>query len=422
MPANPPLQQIHGDFLCPSPDAGARALQLVEDATLSLDGRGRIRSLAPAAPGTPHSVPGALWMPGFIDAHVHYPQTRMVGSASGPLLDWLSSTTFPEEARFADDAYATAVAAEFCAALARNGTTAAAIFSSPHPSATHHLFEALDAAGLRALTGVTLMDRGAPPENLLAAGPALDACEALIERWHGHDDHRLQFCVTPRFALACTPELLRGAGDLSARHGLPMQTHLSENPAEIAATRELFPGSADYLGVYADHGLLSDRALFAHGIHLSEGEWDRLGHADGALAHCPDSNFFLGSGCMRLAEAQRRGIRVGVGTDVGGGRSFSVRRCAARGYDASLIVGEPVSAEALLWHATRGGAEALGLADRVGLIAPGYESDLVAVRRPRPDHRGDLFDALLFRLDYGPVLRTVVRGREIWRAPSAPAG
>ena len=404
---------VRGSVLQPHPTEPRMVLR--EDALLEMDSLGTLLAVRDAEPGcpVPETRPGALWLPGFVDTHLHYPQTRMVGSASGPLLDWLNKTTFPEEARFADDAYAQAVADEFCHALVHHGTTTAAIFSSPHPSATHHLFSALDRYGLRGMTGLTLMDRNAPPENLLEAEAALDACEALIETWHGHDRDRLRFCVTPRFAISCTPTLLRGAGDLAARLGLPIQTHLSENSDEIDFTASLFPESVDYVGVYADHGLLNDRTVMAHCIHLSEREWVAMATAGAAIAHCPDSNFFLGSGCMRLAEAGRRGIRVGIGTDVGGGRSFSVRRCAARAYDASCIVGEPTTAEALLWHATRGGAQVLGLTESVGLIEPGFEADLVAVARP--DVRSDLFDGLLFQLDYDGVLETRVRGRALLR-------
>lgn len=418
MSAASPACRIRGAVLRPLRDRAG--FTLMPDAILDVDAQGRIASIGPAAEGEPlpETEPGALWMPGFVDAHVHYPQTRMVGSASGPLLDWLEKTTFPEEARFADRAYAEAVAEDFCAALVAQGTTAAAIFGSPHPGATDVLFAALDRWGLRALAGMTLMDRGAPPPNLMAAGPALQACEALIARWHGHDGGRLSFCVTPRFAIACTPELLAGAAALVQRHDLPMQTHLSENAAEIAYTMELFPDSADYLGVYADHGLLGPRALFAHGIHLSDGEWGRLAASGAALAHCPDSNFFLGSGAMRLAHALRLGIRVGLGTDVGGGRSFSVRRCAARAYDAALLVGEPVNAESLLWQATRGGALALGQGDRIGLLEPGFDADLVAVDRPEAASTDALWDALLFRLDFGPVRQARVRGR-VLSAPTS---
>lgn len=374
--------------------------------------------MGPAPPGCPlpESRPGAVWMPGFVDAHVHFPQTRVVGSATGPLLEWLARTVFPEEARFRERAYAEAVADEFCAALARAGTTTASIFSASDPGATDALFAALDRWGLRARAGLTLMDRGAPPTVCVPADEALDAAEALIGRWHGHDD-RLWFCVTPRFALSCTPTLLAGAAALAERHGLWIQTHLSENRAEIEATRAAFAGHADYLAVYADHGLAGRRSLFAHCIWLDDGGWDRVADRGCAVAHCPDSNFFLGSGQMPLTRALKRGVRVGLGTDVGAGRSFSIPRIAAAAYDTARLLDAPQTAEALLWHATAGGAAALGLGDRIGRLEAGMEADLVAIDVPpyALDPPARLFDALVFRHDAGPVGEVYVRGRPVGR-------
>ncbi len=394
---------------------------MLADALLEIDPRGYIAAVGPTPPGCPlpESRPGAVWMPGFVDAHVHFPQTRVVGSATGPLLEWLARTVFPEEARFRERAYAEAVADEFCAALARAGTTTASIFSASDPGATDALFAALDRWGLRARAGLTLMDRGAPPTVCVPAGRALDAAEALIARWHGRDD-RLWFCVTPRFALSCTPALLAGAAALAERHDLWIQTHLSENRAEIEATRAAFPGHADYLAVYADHGLAGRRSLFAHCIWLDDGGWDRLADRGCAVAHCPDSNFFLGSGQMPLARALERDVRVGLGTDVGAGRSFSIPRIAAAAYDTARLLDAPQTAEALLWHATAGGAAALGLADRIGRLEAGMEADLVAIDVPpyALDSPARLFDALVFRHDAGPVGEVYVRGRPVGRVKS----
>ncbi len=383
------------------------------DGLLEIEG-GRITAAgpAPADCSQPVTRPGAVWLPGFVDAHVHFPQTRVLGSATGPLLDWLQSTVFPEEARFRERAYASAVAEEFCGALARQGTTTAAVYSSSDPGATEVLFEAFDRWGLRGALGLTLMDRGAPEEVLLEAGAALEACEALIERWH-QPSGRLRFALTPRFALSCTPALLKGAAMLAERHDLLIQTHLSENDAEIAATARAFPASAHYLGVYADHGLCHERALFAHCVHLSETEWDAMAEADAAIAHCPDSNFFLGSGCMPLRAPRSRGVRIGLGTDVGAGRSFSLRRIAAGAYDAALLTGSEADAESLLWHATLGGARAMGMGSEIGRLAPGYQADLVAidVGEASPER---LPDALVFRHDTGPVAETWVEGERVY--------
>ncbi|MBL9100570.1 MAG: guanine deaminase [Myxococcales bacterium] len=404
---------LRGRVLRPRPDEPR--VEVLADALVTIGEDGKIAAVDDAPPGcaVAETFPGAVLLPGFVDTHVHFPQTRVLGSASGPLLPWLERSVFPEEARFAAAAYAAAVAEEFCEAMIRQGTTCASIYSSSHPVAAEVLFAALDRRGLRGFAGLTLMDRGAPADVLLAADEAIAACESLVARWHGHDGGRLQFCVTPRFALSCTPGLLRAAGRLAERHALPVQTHLAENTAEIAATAAAFPAARDYLGVYEDHGLGGARSLFAHCVHLSEETWDRMAAQDAAVAHCPDSNFFLGSGCMPLRAATRRGLRVGLGTDVGAGRSFSLRQVMAAAHDASLIVGSRVEAEALVWHATRGGARALGLGGVIGCVAPGFEADLVAVDVPAEAGGAALFDALAFRRDAGPVRAALVRGVQL---------
>ena len=403
---------IRGRMLAPDPDVPA--LHLYADALVEIDDHGRISSLheAPAGCVVPETWPGAVILPGFVDVHLHYPQTRVIGSASGPLLPWLEQSVFPEEARFADSDYSRAVAEEFCDALIRQGTTCAAIYSSSHPSAAEVLFATLDRRGLRAETGLTLMDRNAPAGLLVDVDAAMAASADLLARWHGHDRGRLRLSMIPRFAISCTPELLRAAGEFARTHALTLQTHISENRDEITATLGMFPAAEDYLEVYETHGCATSRTILAHCIHLSESEWRRVVARDLAVAHCPDSNFFLGSGCMGLAAALARGVRVGLGTDVGAGRSFSVRRTAAAAYDAALVCEDPVSPEQLLWLATRGGARALGQT-HLGCLAPGYEADLAVIAVPEGMSSTSLIDALLFRHDAGPVTATLVRGVEL---------
>jgi guanine deaminase len=239
------------------------------------------------------------------------------------------------------------------------------------------------------------------------------ACAELAVRWQGRAGGRLSLSAIPRFALSCSPELLREVAEFALLHGLLVQTHLSENPEELEATRAAFPQSVDYLGVYEDHGLVGPRTIFAHCIHLSDDEWRRLRRSEAAVAHCPDSNFFLGSGCMALRRALDAGVRVGLGTDVGAGRTFSVRRVAAAAYDAALLRGESVSPEELLWLATRGGALVLGRAD-VGCFAQGCWADLVAVELATTAHPERWVDALLFDHDAGPVRATMVAGQLLW--------
>jgi guanine deaminase len=397
-----------------APRADTPAFDFLPDALIEIDEQGRIASVGAAPPGcaVPETWPGAVIAPAFVDAHLHFPQTRILGSASGPLLPWLQTAVFPEESRFAERAYAERVAVQFCDAMLRQGTTLAAIYSTSHLDATDALLGELDRRGLRAITGVTWMHRGAPDALLRDAGAAAADTEALAARWHGHDG-RLRVGVTPRFALSCDADAMRRAAELAADRGLWVQTHLSENRDELVATAEAFPDARDYLDVYESVGLVHDRAVLAHCIHLSDDEWARLVARGAIVAHCPDSNFFLGSGAMPLARALRAGARVALGTDVGAGRTFSLRRVAASAYDASLVVGDPVAPEVLLWLATRGGALALGEGARLGCVSPGFEADLVVVDAPDADLRR-VIDALLFDHDAGPVRETWVRGQARW--------
>ncbi|RME26521.1 MAG: guanine deaminase, partial [Deltaproteobacteria bacterium] len=282
-------------------------VEWLDDARVELGEDGRIAAVGPWAGGRCDEDlrPGVL-TPGFVDGHVHFPQLRIIGAASGPLLTWLQRSTFPEEARMADPAHAASVAHAFVACLAAAGSTTSFIYSSAHPAACDALLDAVDRRGLRAIAGPVLMDRDAPEELLLPASEALPALEALVDRWHGHDG-RIQVAVVPRFALSCTMDLMTAAGELARRRHLPVSTHLSENPAEVQATTALHRAD-DYLAVYEQAGLVHDRTVFAHCIHLSESEWDRLAAAGAVVAHCPDSNDFLGSGGMPLGAVDARGI------------------------------------------------------------------------------------------------------------------
>lgn len=423
---------IRGTWLCPHPSQAK--WEAKADAILIYDEQGVIIDLLsiedwqqrfPSIDLPLTKRPGAVWMPGFVDTHVHYPQTAIIGSASGPLLDWLASSVFPEESKFREDHYADQVAQRFTDSMLSQGTTCAAVFSSSHVSATHILFKTFAERGLSGEIGLTLMDRGAPEEVLCPAEIAIEGSLQLIDSWHGFDQGRLGFCVTPRFGLSCTPELLRAAGRLAQDHSLMVQTHISENRAELVATAEAFPHSRDYLGVYEDLGLLHERSLFAHCIWLSDDEWTRFAKSRASVAHCPDSNFFLGSGQMPLSEVQARGVHMGLGSDVGAGRSFSMRKACARAYDASRITESTVSPSELLWYATRGGALALGR-PQIGLCASGAYADLVAITPPpRIESEGDLnplvnrdleslIAELIFCEDWNGTEEVICRGVSRW--------
>jgi len=388
-------------------------VRFLDDALVVIGGTGRIVDVRPPD-GTPVDAdlrPGVL-TPGFVDAHLHYPQVRMVGAATGPLLDWLEGEIFPEEARFADPEHAATIAEVFCRALAAAGTTLAVVYGSVHPEATDLLFQALDRAGLRAIAGPVLMDAHCPEELQLPPERALPALEALADRWHGHDG-RLQVAVIPRFALSCSEAMLAGAGRLSRERGLLATAHLAENPEECALARERF-GMPDYLSIYERAGLVHERSLFAHCVHLSDSEWDRFAGAGARVAHCPDSNCFLGSGHMPIQAVEQRGIRLGVGTDVAAGRTFRVPRLLSSAYDNSVAVGTPVDPRRLLWWGTRGGALALG-ETRVGSIERGMSADLVWSDLPEwVDNEHCALAWLLFDHDAPRPHRTWVRGRVVW--------
>lgn len=408
-------QAYRGRLLTPRTEGGVRWL---DDALIVVDEGGRIASVAPferdAFTGPILDLRPAVLLPGFIDTHAHFPQTRVIGRASGPLLEWLERTVFPEEARFRERGYARAVAAELVVHLAAAGTTTACLFSSSSEAATDVLFEALAASGLRAQAGLTLMDQECPEALRVPREEAMAACARLADRWHGHDGGRLGFAVTPRFALSCSRRLMEDAARFAADRGLVVQTHVAENPAEGAAVLAAHPFAADYLGVYDAVGLLGERTILAHAIHLSTREWDLVAARRATVAHCPDSNFFLGSGRMRLTEARSRGVRVGLGSDVAAGRSFDLRRAMAYAYDNALCLSDRVGPAELLTIATLGGARALGLDAKTGSLEPGKEADFIAV--DLPDHAEDQAAALalLAFSDHGRVMRTFVRGRQVF--------
>jgi guanine deaminase len=374
---------------------------------------GRITQVAPydGQPVDEDLRPGLL-TPGFVDAHVHFPQSRIIGRASGPLLEWLDQSVFPEESRFGDLAYAERTAEYFADRLAASGTTLSFVYGSSHHGATDRLFSVLAARGARAIAGPVWMDEACPEALRVPTDEAVDGLEALVDRWHGHDDGRLQVAVIPRFALSCTPKLMRAAATVAERYKLRVSTHLAESVAECQAVQKRF-GGASYVQVYEDLGLLRPGTVLAHAIHLSSDEWDRLARAKAVVAHCPDSNAFLGSGGMPLWPIRDRGIALSVGTDVAAGRSFRVPHTLSFAHDNARRQGAEISPQELFWWGTRGGAEALGV-DSVGLLAPGLDADMALHDLPEEaDTLESVLGTLLFRLDGPEVLRTWVRGRQI---------
>ncbi len=390
----------------------ATQVRCFDDATVEVGPEGSFVRVSPfdGRPADEDLRPGVL-TPGFVDAHVHYPQTRIVGSASGPLLEWLSRSVFPEEARFSDLDHATRVAQLFCTRLAAAGTTSSLIYGSVHPGACDRLFAELDRRGLRAIAGPVLMDYESPPELCLEPDRACRGLDDLRRTWHGHDD-RLSLAVLPRFALSCSDEMLTRAGDYAREHGLRISTHIAENEAECQRVHERF-GDA-YLAVYERFGMVRAGAVLAHGIHLTDEEWGRVADAGAVVAHCPDSNAFLGSGSMATDRALAHGVDVAIGSDIAAGRSFRIPAALSAAFDNALRVGVRLDPSRLFWWGTRGGALAIGH-DRVGGIDVGLEADMVLhAVPPWIDDDARTLEALLFGAGEVNVLRTWVRGRVVW--------
>ena len=265
---------------------------------------------------------GKILAPGFVDMHVHYPQTDVIGAPAEGLLPWLENYTFPHEARFHDVAYARGVADFFFDELQRHGVTTALTFATSHPASVDAAFEAARERGLRFITGKVLQDRHSPDGVRDDTEQSLIDTEALIQRWHGVD--RLGYAITPRFAPTSTPAQLKGAGELAARYAdVWIQSHVAENLDEIRWARELFPEAASYLGIYGDAGLMRQRSVYAHCIHFSDADRALMQRSGGVAAVCPTSNLFLGSGFFDFAAADAAGMRYGLASDVGGGTSFS---------------------------------------------------------------------------------------------------
>lgn len=320
-----------------------------------------------------HDYGRALITAGFIDAHVHYPQTAIIASWGKRLIDWLNSYTFPEEMRFADPAYADMIADRYLDLATAHGTTTVCTYATIHPASVDAIFTAAQTRGMRLYAGKTCMDRNAPEGLRDTAQSAYDDSKALLEKWHGQD--RLNYVITPRFSPTSTPEQLAALGSLWREYpDCLMQTHLSEQTDEIAWVRELFPQSRDYLDTYEAQGLLREGAVYGHAIHLTDREKSRLIEAGASLVHCPTSNTFIGSGLFDMSLA--RHLRVGLATDTGGGSSFSMLHTMAAAYEVAQLRGQALHPSQLIWLATIGSARALRAEHRIGNIAPGMEADL----------------------------------------------
>lgn len=406
-----------------SPEAQAARLThgcvLVENGLIAAVGDSA--SIALAAPDARIEDRGEdIIAPGFVDCHNHYPQTRIIASWGKRLIDWLNGYTFPEEMRFGDPAYAGAVAADYLDLLIANGITSASAYCTIHPESADALFTAAERRGMRMTAGKVMMDRNAPDRLRDDPRSAYDLSKALIERWAGRG--RLTYAVSPRFAPTSTPEQLEAAGALWAEHpDLPMQTHLSEQPEEIAWMKELFPHDEDYLAVYERYGLCGPGAIMGHAIHLTNRERASLQATGAGVAHCPTSNSFIGSGLCDVAGLARADVSIGLATDVGGGSSFSMLTTMKAAYEIGQLRGQSLS-PAFLWRlATEGSARVMRQDRFIGRIAPGMEADLIALdtkatpvlaqRTARAQSASDLLFALMILGDDRAVAECWIGGK-----------
>jgi guanine deaminase len=390
------------------------ALPLDDAVTIHADGAvaigaGKILSVGPAGdiirdnPGSPvETYPHHIIMAGFVDCHAHYPQTGMIASYGEQLLQWLVKYTFPEEAKFADPAYAERIAGLFLGELLRNGTTTVSAYCTSHPGSVDAFFTAAERLGMCVAGGKVLMDRTAPDALLDTAERGYEESQKLIARWHQRG--RAVYVVSPRFAVTSTPAQLEAAGALWREHpSTLMQTHLSENTREIALACSLYPDAPDYLGIYQHYGLIGPGSNFGHAIHLSDREWAALAETGSGISHCPTSNLFIGSGLFDMARARygETAIPVGIGTDVGGGSSFSMLQTIKASYEICQLQGFSLHPAKAFWLATLGSAEVIRLEGRIGNLAPGYDADIVVLDlqatpliAERTSRAADLWEAL----------------------------
>ncbi len=378
------LFYVRGDpFLNPPQDCAvyeSDGLILIEDGLIA--GVGPASEILPMLAGDVEvrRFAQSILMPGFIDAHIHYPQVEIIGSYGAQLLEWLNKYTFPTEAKFNDPRHAEDIAEFFIAELLRNGTSSASVFCTSAASSVDAIFAAAQRRNMLILAGKMMMDSHAPPAILDTAQSSYDDSKALIERWH--DRGRCRYTLSPRFALTSSPQQLELAGALMREYAdVRLQSHISENLAEIQRALELYPQRKHYTDIYDYYGLLDERAIYGHGLHLSQAELSRFHETGAKIAHCPTSNFFIGSGLFDIATSKdaARPVTVGLGTDVGGGTSFSMLQTMKAAYKMAQLRNISLNAIQSFYLATLGSAQALGIADRVGTFAVGHEADIIAL-------------------------------------------
>ena len=372
-----------------------------------------------------HDYSGKLLLPGFIDSHLHFPQTEMLASFGEQLLDWLTDYTFPVERKFADPEYASHIAKIFVRQLHRHGTTTGMVYSSVHKQAADALFQEAAQHKMLLIAGKVCMDRHCPDWLQDTPQSAQKDSAELIQKWHNNG--RLKYAITPRFAPTSSAEQLHALGELAQQYpDVFIQTHLSENHNEIAWVKELFPERKNYLDVYDHYGLLRKGAVFGHGIHLEQAEWQRLQETQASIAFCPTSNLFLGSGLFDLAKAEQQNVPVMLATDVGGGTSFSMLKTMGEAYKICQLRGNQMDPMHGLYLMTQGAAVGLGLENSIGNLNPGTDADFVildpefdelsALRFEHHRTPQDMLFALSMLADDRAITATFVAGSAVYNA------
>lgn len=433
------LTAIRGSFFditetVGQPEALPERARYLEDGLLLLE-EGKILSLQSWEAGhsqlkTGQSVidyRGKLIVPGFVDSHIHYPQTEMIGAFGEQLLEWLQQYTFPVESQYHCPQHAAKMSAFFLHQLLSNGTTTALVFGTVHPESVDALFSAAEGLGMRLIAGKVMMDRHAPDYLIETPEQSYRQTRELIERWHNRG--RLSYALTPRFAPTSSPALLEKVRALKEAYpDLWLHTHLSENPQEVAWVKTLFPERENYLDVYHHYQLTGRRSVFAHGIHLEEQEWDCLHRTHSSVAFCPTSNLFLGSGLFKLQTCWQKGVKLGVGTDVGAGTTFNMLQTLGEAYKVGQLQHYKMAALEAFYHATLGGAQALDLHEKIGNFQPGKEADFVvldptvsALQKLRYANSGDIQEKLFVLMTLGDdrnIACTWVNGKPVWQSQS----
>lgn len=414
-----------------APQEIAEKVRYLEDGLLFI-GEGVVRALLPWEEGRLHlrhsdewiDLRGKLIVPGFVDTHLHYPQTEMIGAYGEQLLEWLTTYTFPVESQYSNSGHAAQMSAFFLNQLLSNGTTTALVFGTVHPESVDALFAAAAEQNMRLIAGKVMMDRNAPDYLTETAEQSYQQTRELIQRWHHHD--RLGYALTPRFAPTSSPDLLEAVQRL--REEFPdtwLHTHLSENSQEIEWVKTLWPEHETYLDVYDHYGLTGKRSVFAHAIHLQEAEWDCLHRSDSAVAFCPTSNLFLGSGLFRLQTCWQKKVKMGIGTDVGAGTTFNMLRTLGEAYKIGQLQSYRLCASEAFYHATLGGARALCLDQHIGNFNVGKEADFVVLdvavtplQKLRASRCHDIYEQLFMLMTLGDdrnIAQTWINGECAWR-------